>query len=203
MTDKIFDELATLRLDEQKPLHPTPLDNGWGELVADPDLVMAWDMGPSSAPPDILGLNDDDAAEKMAEWFLTNFENPAENTPWDEGAYVYIWGGPYYAREELEEVFGELTTESAIEAAAEQIEDAEDGSLEWAPASSRMQPEEPPSDLVAAKQRLMIVLRAWRVRAQYHGQLSPTAEFDVRNVATLLRSLYQLQHTTRTGGAHD
>jgi|SRR6516162_4533382 len=193
MTGEDFDDLAAFCLDEQKSLHPTPLDDGWDELTADPDLAETWDMGPPSNPPDIRGLDDDDAATKMVDWFLTNFENPAENTPWDEGEYVFIWGGPYDARDELEEVFGKLATKAAIEAAVEQIEDGEDGSLEWAPASSRMQPEEPRDALVTAKQRLMSVLRTWRMRAGHHGQLSPMAKFDVRDVATLLRALRQLQ----------
>ena len=193
MTDETLDGFADLRLDEQKPLHPTPLDDGWDELAADPDLAETWDMGPPSDPPDVRGLDDNDATTKMADWFLANFENPAEETPWDEGEYVYIWGGPYDARDELEEVFGKLATKAAIEAAVEQIEDGEDGSLEWAPASSRMQPEEPRDALVAAKRRLMNVLRTWRVRASHHEQLSPIAEFDVRDVATLLRTHRQLQ----------
>ena len=191
MTDEI--NIDGFRVDEPKPLHPTPLDDGWDELAADPDLAETWDVGPPSDPPDIRGLDDSDAPTKMTSWFLANFENPAEETPWDEGEYVYIWGGPYDAREELDEAFGELATEAAIEAAVEQIEDGEDGSLEWAPASSRMQPEEPRDALVTAKWRLMSVLRAWRMQASHHGQLSPMAKFDVRDVAMLLRALRQLQ----------
>jgi hypothetical protein len=189
MTDKIFDELATLRLDEQKPLYPTPLDDGWDELAADPDLIVDWDMGLPSDPPDIRGLDDDAAAFMMADWFRANFENPAEETPWD-GGYVYIWGGPYIAREELDEAFGAVATEAAIEAAIKLIEEQDD-SWEWAPAASRMQPEEPRSALVAAKRRVMRVLEDWRYQAGYQEQHSPIAEFDVRDVATLLRALRQ------------
>ena len=187
MTDKIFDDLAALRLDEQKPLHPTPLDDGWEELAADPDLAETWDMGPPSDAPDIRGLANGRATTKMVDWFFANFEDPAESTPYD-GGYVYIWGGPYDAREELNEAFGVVATERAIEAAVEQIENE---GFEWAPASSRVQPEEPQSALIAAKRRLMNALRSWRVRAQYRGQFSPMAEFDVRDVATLLRTLRQ------------
>jgi hypothetical protein len=72
----------------------------------------------------------------MVEWFLTNFEDPAERTPWDEGEYVFIWGGPYYARDELESAFGNVATERAIAAAVDHIE--EDGIM-WVPSRSRMQ----------------------------------------------------------------
>jgi hypothetical protein len=197
---EIFDDLAALRLDELRPLPPTLLDADLAELTADPDLAETWDMGPPSDPPDIRGLDDGDAADKMAEWFLTNFDNPAEDTPWDEGEYVYIWGGPYKAREELEAAF-ETATETAIEAALKQIEEVDD-SWEWAPAALRMQPEEPRDALVAAKQRLMRGLERWRLDACADAQLSPKAEFDVRDIAMLLRALYQLQLTTCTGGAH-
>src|SRR6516164_4356205 len=113
MTDKIFDDLAALRLDEQKPLHSTPLDNGWDELTTDPDLAEALDTGPPSEPPDIRGLTNGRATTKMVDWFFANFEDPAESTPYD-GGYVYIWGGPYDAREELNEAFGVVATERAI-----------------------------------------------------------------------------------------
>ena len=64
------------------------------------------------------------------DWFRTNFEDPAYHTPHDEGEYVYIWGGPFDAREELEDVFGSVATEAAITAAVEEVE-AE--CWEWAP----------------------------------------------------------------------
>ena len=78
------------------------------------------------------------AVEAMVEWFFTNFEDPAERTPWDEGEYVFIWGGPYYARDELEDAFGGVATERAIAAAVDRIE--EEGDL-WVPSGSRMLPE--------------------------------------------------------------
>jgi hypothetical protein len=160
--------------------------DGWEELAADLDLIVDWDMGPPSDPPDIRGLGDGAAAEEMTAWFLTNFENPVHETPWD-GEYVYIWGGPYDAREELEDAFGEQATEPAIEAAVNQIEKEDGGPWEWAPAASRMQPEESGSGLIAAKRRLMDVLRAWRAEP-----LSNYATFDVHDVAILLHAYHQL-----------
>jgi hypothetical protein len=78
------------------------------------------------------------AVEAMVEWFFTNFEDPAERTPCDEGEYVVTWGGPCYARDELEDVFGSVASELAIAAAVDRIE--EEGDM-WVPSGSRMQPE--------------------------------------------------------------
>jgi hypothetical protein len=91
----------------------------------------SWDMGPPSNPPDIVDL--------MVQWFFRNFEDPAERTPWDEGEYVFIWGGPFYAHEELEDAFGSAVTPQAIKEAVAKIE--EDGGPQWAPSHSRMRPE--------------------------------------------------------------
>jgi hypothetical protein len=87
-----------------------------------------WDIGPLSNPPDIVDL--------MVRWFFRNFEDPAERTPWDEGEYVFIWGGSFYAREELEDAFRTVVTPQALEIAVAKIE--EDGGTQWAPNSSRM-----------------------------------------------------------------
>jgi hypothetical protein len=47
------------------------------------------------------------AARYIAEWVRCNYEDPAENTPYDsaEGGYQYINGGPYSVREIVEEAF--------------------------------------------------------------------------------------------------
>src|SRR5262249_2996713 len=79
-------------------------------------------VGPPTACPDIRGLDDDAAAEAMVKWFWENFEDPAHETPGAEGAYVYIWGGPYEARDELEDAFGETATERAFKIAVDEIE---------------------------------------------------------------------------------
>jgi len=95
------------------------------------------DVGPPTACPDIRGLADDDAAEAMVEWFRQNFEDPAESTPY-EGGYVYIWGGPYEARDELEDAFGKVASERALEIAVKEVES--DG-WEWAPSGQRIGPQ--------------------------------------------------------------
>lgn len=66
----------------------------------------------------------------MRSWFFENYENPSEHTPFEskEGGYVYIWGGPYDAREEIDETFSNHVQEKAID---ELISELESESSEW------------------------------------------------------------------------
>ncbi len=61
----------------------------------------------------------------MRTWFFQNYEDPAERTPYEsaEGGYIWIWGGPYEARECLEEEFGGLVPDEEIEELAEELTD--------------------------------------------------------------------------------
>jgi len=69
----------------------------------------------------------------MKAWFLSRYWDPANDTPYssDAGGYIYIHGGPYDAREELEAKFGHLVSEEIIEKSAEDLES--EGIYEWAP----------------------------------------------------------------------
>jgi|HubBroStandDraft_6_1064221.scaffolds.fasta_scaffold164661_3 hypothetical protein len=71
--------------------------------------------------------------ELMRLWFLQNFEDPAENTPYEsaEGGYQYIWGGPYDTREELENKFSGIAPGSLIDEVTNQLD--RHGPGEWAP----------------------------------------------------------------------
>ena len=73
----------------------------------------------------------------MRSWFHSNFEDPANETPYNgrEGGYQYIWGGPYDATEELEAEFGSLVPFERIEEIADDIQ-GEDGILDWAPSGN-------------------------------------------------------------------
>lgn len=66
----------------------------------------------------------------MRKWFLEHFDNPAENTPYEseEGGYIYIWGGPYCAREELSSEFVDIVPEDVID---ELVSELNGISLEW------------------------------------------------------------------------
>ncbi|WP_316168634.1 hypothetical protein [Bradyrhizobium sp. SZCCHNR3131] len=91
-----------------------------------------------STPPDVSGLESDEAVEVIKEWFLSNFEDPAMETPRDDGEFVYIWGGPYDARDVISDAFGDAASESVIEAAIEAVE--AEGVFDWAPHGRRTQP---------------------------------------------------------------
>lgn len=80
-------------------------------------------------------LDRDMQLEIMRAWFYQNFEDPAERTPYEsaEGGYIWIWGGPYDAREELEDEFSEIVSDDLIN---ELAEDLTGESWEWAPTPS-------------------------------------------------------------------
>lgn len=71
-------------------------------------------------------------ADAVEHWFYANYEDPAENTPYigSEGGYQFIHGGPFDAREELENEFSGTVPDDVIE---EVVRSAERFSLEWAP----------------------------------------------------------------------
>jgi hypothetical protein len=84
--------------------------------------------------------------DHVVQWFLQNYESVEENTPRDSGEWVYIWGEPVDAREELDSQFGGLFAEEMIEAAAKTLEDEHDV-WEWVPVPSRdADDDEPPLD---------------------------------------------------------
>jgi hypothetical protein len=91
------------------------------------------------------GLNHAERVEAMVAWFMENFEDPAEITPYEsaEGGYLWIWGGPHDPAEELYDAFGDAASDADIEAAVAEVRS--DGLFEWAPNQSRMF-EEPDDD---------------------------------------------------------
>ena len=71
----------------------------------------------------------------MLNWFRSKYEDPANNMPYGDGEYTYIWGGPFDAREVLTERYEGKVSASLIESV---ILELEEDCTEWAPA------EEPP-----------------------------------------------------------
>lgn len=69
----------------------------------------------------------------MRHWFAERYEDPAQETLYnsEEGGYLFIWGGPYDASEELQEEFGEIVPFDRIEAVVSDVE--ADGITDWAP----------------------------------------------------------------------
>jgi hypothetical protein len=163
---------------------PSPIET---LLENDPDFPPGLDVGPLSTPPDIRGKDDGTAVELMVEWFFENFDDPAEDTPWDEGHYVFIWGGPHYAREELEDAFSDVATEEALQDAVEQIEHR---NIHWSPSSRRLQPEEPKDAVTAAKLRVLNTLLHWDdTRTSDADFNTAKATFRVSDIVVLLGAL--------------
>lgn len=96
----------------------------------------------SDPPDDFADLTVEEAAELIRDWFLENFEDPANMTPYEsrEGGYQYIWGGPYDARDVVSDIFADVVSDEIIEAAVSEIES--DGIWEWAPHNGRIEPPE-------------------------------------------------------------
>ncbi len=71
---------------------------------------------------DFEEMSREEQIELMRAWFLENYEDPAERTPYEsrEGGYIYIWGGPYDAHEELS-VFGGYVPDDVIEELANDL----------------------------------------------------------------------------------
>jgi hypothetical protein len=68
--------------------------------------------------------------EYMEAWFREYYEDPANKTPHPEGEFVYPWGGPYDAFDELGSEFGDLVPEDRIQELAEELRREH---IDWAP----------------------------------------------------------------------
>lgn len=61
----------------------------------------------------------------MRQWFYERYEDPVNSQPYDsrEGGYIYVKGGPYDAREELEAEFSPVVKQAIIDELANELED--------------------------------------------------------------------------------
>jgi hypothetical protein len=77
--------------------------------------------------------------EAMRRWFRENYEDPVNNCPYisSEGGYQYIFGGPYEAREELEQEFSGVADDEVIEELANHLDN---GCSEWSGNSNNFSP---------------------------------------------------------------
>lgn len=71
---------------------------------------------------DFEHMSRDEQIETMRTWFFENYEDPVERTPYEsrEGGYIYIWGGPYDAYDELS-IFAEYVPDDVIEELASDL----------------------------------------------------------------------------------
>jgi hypothetical protein len=105
-------------------------------------------LAPLSKLPVVKKRSRAEVIEKIRNWFFENFEDPAQETPYDgrEGGYLYIHGGPFDTHDVIEEHFGDLVAQDTIELAIATIED--DGGPDWAPAGHRVRHlDDPQEDL--------------------------------------------------------
>lgn len=70
----------------------------------------AFDDAGAHLPEDLELGDEHPKVAAMVEWFFDHFEDPANGVPHDsgEGAYQYIFGGPYDARDELADNFADV-----------------------------------------------------------------------------------------------
>lgn len=75
------------------------------------------DSGCFGIPDDLPNEDKETQLDVMRTWFFENFEDPGERTPYEsrEGGYIWIWGGPYDAQEELDGKFGGIVPDDVIE----------------------------------------------------------------------------------------
>ena len=60
--------------------------------------------------------------EEMEKWFRSKYEDPAQNCPCDGGEYVWSYGGPYDALEELLSEFSGVVPDIYIEGLTKELE---------------------------------------------------------------------------------
>lgn len=93
----------------------------------------------------------DEQLELLERWFRSRYEDPAQRTPYEgrEGGYIYIWGGPYDAREELSN-FDEVVPDDVID---ELVDTLEQECHVWAPTEREGDYDESLFDAVSSNTR--------------------------------------------------
>ena len=89
-------------------------------------MVAMWFYGDGEIPSSELQQSDRETQlEVMRYWFFSIYEDPVHNTPHDssEGGYIYIWGGPYNASEELTAEFGGIVPDEIIDELVSELND--------------------------------------------------------------------------------
>ncbi|MFO6465395.1 hypothetical protein ACK8OR_13450 [Jannaschia sp. KMU-145] len=107
-------------------------------------------------------LSPDDQVENLVNWFLVNYEDPANELPYNgrEGGYQWINGESSTAESALSENFNIFVADEIISAAVSKIED-DWGIYEWSPASDRSQIESevPPLEIELKSQLDQLIVQ--------------------------------------------
>lgn len=84
--------------------------------------------------PDFTGWDEEALKDWVEEWFYDHYCDPVHEMPYIDGEYHYIWGGPYDAREQIEDWFSDVLSEDLITEIVDRVES--DGTMEWAPGNA-------------------------------------------------------------------
>jgi len=84
-------------------------------------------------PAQLKRTNSKAKVEYMVAWFRDHFEDPSFRTPYEssEGGFIWVFGGPYNAYDELFGEFHNIATPRQIEEAIKIVQS--DGIWDWAP----------------------------------------------------------------------
>jgi len=65
----------------------------------------------------LRGANEELQVEVMRRWFLTRYEDPGNEMPYDgeDGCFIFPWGGPYDPSDVLRERFEQIVSDGVIE----------------------------------------------------------------------------------------
>lgn len=75
----------------------------------------------------------DEKVDMMVDWFNNQFEDPQNDTPYvkDQGGYLYLWGGPFDASDQIQTEFSNAVDFDTMMLAVDKVQ--ENGVVEWAP----------------------------------------------------------------------
>ncbi len=98
----------------------------------------------------VSAMSSQEQVEMMVEWFNQQFEDPQTDTPYnkDMGGYVYLWGGPFDASDQIQSEFSDAVDFDTMMLAVDRVQG--EGTLEWAPTTGGDFYEHPEDDRVEA-----------------------------------------------------
>lgn len=75
-------------------------------------------------------MTEETTVQSILNWFYKNFEAIEENTPRDDGEWVFIWGEPELTRDIVEDHYGQC---AASDLAVRVIDHDRPGIEQWVP----------------------------------------------------------------------
>lgn len=81
----------------------------------------------------IEDMSPNEKVDLMVDWFKHQFEDPQNDTPYvkDHGGYLYLWGGPFDASDQIQAEFSNAVDFDTMMLAVDRVQD--DGVVEWVP----------------------------------------------------------------------